>query len=265
MRRGRPSCQQVRNPVLAHIVLIIRLWAATHPSTPSSRSVSLRSSLLVALVLSGSVLAPQAGAQAADAPLPFDSTVLRGRLPNGLRYLIRRNTLPEKRAELRLVVDAGSILEDEPQLGLAHFVEHMAFNGTRRFPKADLVELPRAIGVRFGPDLNAYTSFDETVYMLQVPTDTAAIVSKALDILEDWAHGLALDSAEIRKERGVVVEEWRSGRGAQMRMTDKQFPVILRGSKYADAAADRHAREPAVVPGQRRARLLPRLVPARTS
>jgi len=195
--------------------------------------VSLRSSLFVALVLSGSVLAPQAGAQAADAPLPFDSTVLRGRLPNGLRYLVRRNSLPENRAELRLVVDAGSILEDEPQLGVAHFVEHMAFNGTRRFPKADLVNFLERTGVRFGPDLNAYTSFDETVYMLQIPTDTAAIVSKALDILEDWAHGLALDTTEIRKERGVVVEEWRSGRGAQMRMIYKQFPVILRGSKYA--------------------------------
>jgi len=195
--------------------------------------VSLRSSFLVALVLAGSALAPRAGAQAADAPLPFDSTVLRGRLPNGLRYLVRRNTLPEKRAELRLVVDAGSILEDDSQLGVAHFVEHMAFNGTRRFPKADLVNFLERSGVRFGPDLNAYTSFDETVYMLQVPTDTAAIVSKALDILEDWAHGLALDTTEIRKERGVVVEEWRTGRGAQMRMTYKQFPVILHGSRYA--------------------------------
>jgi zinc protease len=195
--------------------------------------VSLRSWLLVALVLSGSLPAAQAGAQVTDAPLPFDSTVRRGRLPNGLRYLIRRNTLPENRAELRLVVNAGSILEDEPQLGVAHFVEHMAFNGTRRFPKADLVNFLERTGVRFGPDLNAYTSFDETVYMLQIPTDTAAIVSKALDILEDWAHGLAFDSTEIRKERGVVVEEWRSGRGAQMRMTYKQFPVILRGSKYA--------------------------------
>jgi zinc protease len=195
--------------------------------------VSLRSSLLVALVLAGSTLAPYANAQTADAPLPFDSTVLRGRLPNGLRYLVRRNTLPEKRAELRLVVDAGSILENDDQLGVAHFVEHMAFNGTRRFPKADLVNFLERSGVRFGPDLNAYTSFDETVYMLQVPTDTAAIVNKALDILEDWAHGLTLDTTEIRKERGVVVEEWRSGRGAQMRMTYKQFPVILHGSKYA--------------------------------
>ena len=177
--------------------------------------MSLRSSLLVALLLSGSVLAPQAGAQAADAPLPFDSTVLRGRLPNGLRYLIRRNTLPENRAELRLVVDAGSILEDEPQLGVAHFVEHMAFNGTRRFPKADLVNFLERTGVRFGPDLNAYTSFDETVYMLQVPTDTAAIVSKALDILEDWAHGLALDPRRSARSAGSSSKS--GGRGAARR------------------------------------------------
>ena len=168
--------------------------------------MSLRSSLLVALALAASALAPRAGAQAADGPLPFDSTVLRGRLPNGMRYLVRRNTLPENRAELRLVVDAGSILEEDSQLGVAHFVEHMAFNGTRRFPKADLVNFLERSGVRFGPDLNAYTSFDETVYMLQVPTDTAAIVSKALAILQDWAHGLSLHTTEIRKERGVVVE-----------------------------------------------------------
>ena len=193
--------------------------------------MSLRTAF-VAIALACTTFAPQVLAQA-DAPLPFDSTVLRGRLPNGLRYLVRRNQLPENRAELRLVVDAGSILENEDQLGVAHFVEHMAFNGTRRFPKADLVNFLERVGVRFGPDLNAYTSFDETVYMLQIPTDTAAIVSKALDILEDWAHGLELDSAEIRKERGVVVEEWRSGRGAQMRMLYKQFPVILKDSRYA--------------------------------
>ena len=172
-------------------------------------------------------------AGASDAPLPTDTAVLRGRLPNGIRYLVRRNVRPEKRAELRLVVNAGSILENDQQLGVAHFVEHMAFNGTRRFPKANLIDFLERVGVKFGPDLNAYTSFDETVYMVQVPTDTAAIVNTALDILEDWAHGLAFDSTEIRKERGVVVEEWRLRRGAQMRLLYKQFPVLLRGSKYA--------------------------------
>ena len=188
---------------------------------------------LLLLVFTGLALATDARAQAADPPLPSDSAVRSGRMPNGLHYVIRRNTLPEKRAELRLVVNAGSILEDDAQLGVAHFVEHMAFNGTRRFPKANLVNFLERTGVRFGPDLNAYTSFDETVYMLQIPTDTAALVSTALDILEDWAHALAFDTTEVRKERGVVIEEWRSGRGASMRMLYKQFPVLLRGSKYA--------------------------------
>jgi len=200
-------------------------------------------SLLVAIVAlaasAGLVVAqPTSPAtRAAQDPLTaviaVDPQVRVGRLANGLQYFVRANGQPQGRAELRLVVDAGSILETDAQRGLAHFVEHMAFNGTRRFPKADLVNFLERVGVRFGPDLNAYTSFDETVYMLQVPTDTAVLVSKALDILEDWAHGLSLDTTEIRKERGVVVEEWRSGRGAQMRMTYKQFPVILHGSKYA--------------------------------
>jgi zinc protease len=195
--------------------------------------VPLRPRLVSAALLLVSLAAPLAAQARQDAPLPPDTAVIRGRLPNGIRYLVRRNGKPEHRAELRLAVDAGSILEDESQLGVAHFVEHMAFNGTRRFPKADLVNFLERVGVRFGPDLNAYTSFDETVYMLQIPTDTAAIVSKALDILEDWAHGLAFDSTEIRKERGVVVEEWRLRRGAQMRLLYKQFPVLLRGSRYA--------------------------------
>ena len=118
---------------------------------------------------------PPAGAQTPDlaAPLPTDSAVLRGALPNGLRYIIRRNGKPEHRAELRLVVNAGSILEDDAQRGLAHFVEHMAFNGTRRFPRGDIVNFVERVGMRFGADLNASTSFDETVYTLQIPTDTA--------------------------------------------------------------------------------------------
>lgn len=166
--------------------------------------------------------------------LPVDPQVNIGELDNGLRYYIRRNQEPQKRAELRLVVDVGSVLEDEDQRGLAHFAEHMAFNGTARFAKQALVDYLESVGMRFGPDLNAYTSFDETVYILQVPTDSLEIVDKALQILEDWAHGISFEPEEIDKERGVVVEEWRSGRGAGARLRDQQLPVILHDSRYAE-------------------------------
>ena len=187
-----------------------------------------RPALCVALVCATAAAQPPN----LTAPLPTDSAVLNGRLANGLRFFIRRNVKPEKRAELRLVVNAGSILETDAQRGIAHFVEHMAFNGTRRFPKADIVNFLERVGMRFGADVNAYTSFDETVYMLQIPTDTARLVSSALDILEDWAHGVAFDTAEIRKERGVVIEEWRTGRNATTRVSYRQIPVMLRGSAY---------------------------------
>ena len=139
-----------------------------------------------------------------EQPMPVDPNVKIGRLSNGLTYYIRKNTLPEKRAEMRLVVNAGSVLEDEDQQGLAHFMEHMNFNGTKRFPKNELVSYLQSIGVQFGADLNAYTSFDETVYILPVPTDKPELIDKGLQILEDWAHNALLDSIEIEKERGVV-------------------------------------------------------------
>jgi zinc protease len=170
----------------------------------------------------------------ADSLLPVDSAVRVGRLPNGLRYYIRVNQRPKKRMELRLAVNAGSILEDADQRGMAHLVEHMAFNGTTHFKKQELVDYIESIGMRFGADLNAGTSFDETVYQLLVPTDSAHIVRKAFQILEDWAHGVTFDTTEIRKERGVVLEEWRLGRGAGQRMLDQQLPVIFRGSRYAE-------------------------------
>ncbi len=188
----------------------------------------LRTTLILAM------LAPAVGAQLPlNRPLPLDTSVIRGALPNGLHYLVRRNAQPRNRAELRLVVNAGSILETDAQRGLAHFVEHMAFNGTSRFPKNDLVNFLERIGMRFGADLNASTSFDETVYTLTVPTDTASIVTKALDIMEDWAHNLSFDPVELQKERGVVIEEWRTGLSAETRVQNKQFPVMLHGSKYA--------------------------------
>jgi zinc protease len=166
--------------------------------------------------------------------MPVDAQITIGKFPNGLKYYIRANKKPEKRAELRLVIKAGSILEDEAQQGLAHFVEHMAFNGTQHFPKHELIQFIESLGMRFGADLNAYTSFDETVYMLQVPTDKPETVDRALLILEDWARNVTFDPAEIDKERGVVMEEWRTRRGAGARMQDKIFPIMLKGSRYAD-------------------------------
>ena len=167
-------------------------------------------------------------------PMPVDAAITRGTLPNGLKYYVRANKKPEKRAELRLVIKAGSILEEDDQQGLAHFAEHMAFNGTKNFPKHEVVSFLESLGMRFGADVNAYTSFDETVYMLTVPTDKPGALEKSFLILEDWAHNVTFDPAEIDKERGVIMEEWRLRRGAGARMQERMFPVLLKGSRYAD-------------------------------
>jgi len=166
-------------------------------------------------------------------PLAIDPNVKIGKLDNGLVYYIRHNQKPEKRVELRLVVNAGSILENDDQQGLAHFMEHMNFNGTATFPKNELIDFLQKTGVKFGGDINAYTSFDETVYMLQLPTDDTALVEKGYQVLEDWAHAALLDGKEIDKERGVITEEWRMGLGANDRMMKKYFPVVFKDSRYA--------------------------------
>jgi zinc protease len=167
-------------------------------------------------------------------PLPVDPLVTVGRLDNGLTYYVRANRRPENRAELRLVVNAGSILEEDGQRGLAHLLEHMAFNGTEHFEKQELVDYLESIGMQFGPSVNAYTGFDETVYMLQVPTDDPEILATAFQILEDWAHRISLEGDEIDQERGVVIEEWRLGRGAAARISDQQLPIMFQGSRYAE-------------------------------
>jgi len=165
--------------------------------------------------------------------IPVDPAITVGRLENGLRYYIRKNTRPANRAELRLVVNAGSILEDDDQLGLAHVVEHMAFNGTKHFAGQEINAFMESIGMQFGPSLNAFTNFDDTTYVLQVPTDRKEVLEKAFLIMEDWARNLTFDSKEVDKERGVIVEEWRLNRGAGARMQDKLFPILLEGSRYA--------------------------------
>ena len=166
--------------------------------------------------------------------LPIDANVKVGKLPNGLTYYIRKNVKPEKKAQLRLVVNTGSVLEDPDQLGLAHFMEHMNFNGSKNFPKNELVSYLQSIGVKFGADLNASTSFDETIYILPIPTDDPAKVEKGFTVLEDWASGAALDAEEIEKERGVVLEESRLGKGASERMGKVYLPLLFNGSKYAE-------------------------------
>ena len=166
--------------------------------------------------------------------IPVDERLLSGQLENGMMYFLQHHEKPEDRAEIRLALKAGSIMEDEDQLGLAHFIEHMAFNGTEHFEKNELVNYLESTGAKFGPDLNAYTSFDETVYMLQVRTDDAEILDKGLLIFQDWAGGLMFNHDEIDKERGVVISEWRTRLSPDQRMQQEYYPVMYQGSRYAE-------------------------------
>jgi len=166
--------------------------------------------------------------------LPIDPKVKIGKLDNGLVYYIHKNSKPEKRVELRLVVKAGSMQETDEQVGLAHFAEHMAFNGSKHFKKNDLISYMQSIGMRFGGDINAYTSFDETVYMLTVPTDNINQLDTGFLVLQDWAAYLSMESKEIDAERGVIIEEWRLGKNADERMRKIWFPVVFTNSLYAE-------------------------------
>ena len=175
-----------------------------------------------------------ASAQDLSAPLGLDPAIHTGTLPNGLQFLIRQNDLPENRAFLRLAVKAGSIDEADDQRGLAHLLEHMAFNGSAHFKPGELVSYLESIGARFGADVNAYTSFDETVYMLEVPTDRDSIVVRGMEALSDFAGGITLDPEEIDRERGVVIEEWRGRQGAGSRMRTAQMEAIFGESRYVE-------------------------------
>jgi zinc protease len=166
--------------------------------------------------------------------LPLDPKVKVGKLPNGLTYYIRQNKKPEQKVELRLVVNAGSILEENDQQGLAHMAEHMAFNGTTHFKKNEIVSFLQDIGVGFGNDLNAFTSFDETVYILPIPTDKAGNLEKGFQVLEDWAHNVTYLDEDIQGERPIILEESRLGKGAEDRMFRRIYPKLFAGSKYAE-------------------------------
>ncbi len=197
---------------------------------------------LLALLLAASPAAAEGAREvgsegptyALNEEIPVNPEVKVGRLDNGLTYFIRENRTPTNRAILRLALNVGSILEEDDQQGLAHFLEHMAFNGTKSYPENELIDYLETIGMEFGPDVNAHTSFDETVYKLIVPTEDVKTVRTSFTILKEWASALTLDPVEIDKERGVVIEEWRLGRGAEARMRDKYFPVLFKGSRYAE-------------------------------
>ncbi|AKP53110.1 M16 family metallopeptidase [Cyclobacterium amurskyense] len=166
--------------------------------------------------------------------VPLDDKVHTGQLENGLKYYIQYNPKPENKLELRLALKAGAMQENENQLGLAHFVEHMAFNGSEHFEKNELISYLQSIGVAFGSDLNAYTSFDETVYMLPIPTDEEEKLNNGFQVMRDWAGGLLLNAEDIDAERGIVVEEWRTGQGVSQRLRDAYLPVLLHESRYAE-------------------------------
>jgi zinc protease len=194
------------------------------------------------IALTGALLTAAVSAQAPQpaSPLnlqqtiPFDAAVRTGTLTNGMTYFIRQNARPEKRISLRLAVKAGSLFEADDQQGLAHLIEHMAFNGSDHFKPGELVSYFESTGARLGPHVNAYTGFDETVYMLDLPSDSKEIVSKGLLALADFAGGLTLDPEQVDKERGVVIEEWRGGLGASSRVRDHQIPVLYYQSRYAE-------------------------------
>jgi zinc protease len=212
----------------------------------------LRSTVSVCGVLASVLAAPGPGATAQTPPaghetsaasvasyrlaqqMPVDPEVVVGTLPNGLRYYVRANGKPSHRAELRLVVKAGSVLEDNDQQGLAHFVEHMEFEGTRHFPRQSIVDFLSSLGLSIGPDANAATSYDDTQYTLRVPTDVPGVLDRALLVLEDWAQGASFDQSGIDHERGIVLSEWRLHLGADERTQDTIRRVQLEGSRYAD-------------------------------
>src|SRR6201993_233040 len=166
--------------------------------------------------------------------MPVDPDLLVGTLPNGLRYYVRANGKPAHRAELRLVVKAGSVLEDDDQQGLAHFLEHMEFEGTRHFPQQGIVDFLSSLGLGIGPDANAETSYDDTQYTLRIPTDRPNVLDRALLVLEDWAQGATFDQSAIDRERSIVLAEWRLHLDADERTQDKVLGAQLAGSRYAD-------------------------------
>ena len=196
--------------------------------------------LLLTFVFSGISFAQLPGADKKEkksdltAQVPLDKKVRYGKLDNGFTYYVRNNKKPENMIQFRLVSNAGSIMERDDQQGLAHFCEHMAFNGIKGYPHNTMIQKLQEHGVEFGRDINAYTSFDQTVYYVNMPADDAEMVKMGIEILDGWAGNILFDQKEIESERGVIHEEWRGGVGHGDRLRKKTWPIMLKGSLYAD-------------------------------
>jgi zinc protease len=197
--------------------------------------------MLMALLVSGTAFAQlDLGGKGKEkksdltAKVPLDKKIRYGKLDNGFTYYVRNNKKPEKMIQFRLVSNAGSIMERDDQQGLAHFCEHMAFNGIKCYPGNQMIDKLQQHGVEFGRDINAYTSFDQTVYYVNMPADDPEMVKMGIEILDGWAGNILFDQKEIEEERGVIHEEWRGGVGHGDRLRKKTWPIMLKGSLYAD-------------------------------
>src|SRR4051794_8799523 len=218
-----PMFKSVRIPWRVTSCLLVCLFVAAVAESPSAQIPGGRETT-----------AASVAAYPLSVDMPVDPEVMIGGLPNGLRFYIRPNPRPAHQAELRLVVKAGSVLEDDDQRGLAHFVEHMQFQRSRHFPGQSIDNFLASIGLSIGSDANAVTSFDDTQYTLRVPTDRPEILDTALTVLEDWAGGALFDDAAIERQRAIVLAEWRRNLGADERTADKLRKVQLEGSRYAN-------------------------------
>src|SRR3954471_17550174 len=218
-----PMFKSVRIPWRVTSCLLVCLFVAAVAESPSAQISSGRETT-----------AASVAAFPLSADMPVDPEVLIGGLPNGLRFYVRPNPRPARQAELRLVVRAGSVLEDDDQRGLAHFVEHMQFQGSSHFPGQSIDKFLASIGLSIGSDANAVTSFDDTQYTLRVPTDRAGVLDTPRTVLEDWAGGALFEDAAIERQRAIVLAEWRRNLGADERTADKLRHVQLEGSRYAN-------------------------------
>src|SRR6056297_1920488 len=161
-----------------------------------------------------------------------DKSVHQGELENGMEYFVQQNNHPENEVELRLIVNVGSLVEEDNEQGFAHFVEHMCFNGTKNFPGNQVIDYLESEGLRFGRQFNAYTSFAETVYMLTIPTEKEELLRNGFQILTDWASNVSFAENEIEKERGVIIQEWRTGQGSGERLRRQYYPVLYGDARY---------------------------------